>query len=67
MAVSGNWVVGTIHGGAYFPGFMASEKLKHRARFKLVEVLTIKQPRPQSNFKNIAKRCTGEKVDIKEL
>ena len=60
-------VVGIIHGGVYFRGFIASEKLKYPARFKLVKAFTIKQPRPQSNFKNIAKRCTGDEADIKGL
>ena len=60
-------VVGIIYGGACFCGFIAFEKLKYYARFKVVEASTIKQPRPQSNFKNIAKRCVRDEVNIKRL
>ena len=51
-------MVGIIHGGAYFRGFKAFEKLKYYTRFEVVEASEIKQPRPQMNFKNIMKRCT---------
>ena len=60
-------VVRIIHGKVYFRGFIAFEKLKYFARFKVAEAFAIKQPRPQRNFKNIAKRCAGDEVDIKEL
>ena len=48
-------------------GFVAFEKLKYQARFKVVEALAVKQPRPQSNFKTVAKRCAGHEDDIKGL
>ena len=44
-------VVGIIHGGAYFCGFIASEKLKYQARLKVIKVSAIKQPRPQTCLK----------------
>ena len=36
-------------------------KLTYYARLKVVEASSIKQPRPQSNLKNKAKRRTGDK------
>ena len=48
-------------------GFVTFEKLKYQAGFKVVETSTVKQPCPQSNFKTIAKRCFGDKDDIKGL
>ena len=60
-------VVGTIQGGGYFRGFIAFEKLRYYARFKVAEASVIKQPCPQGNFKNIAKRYAGDEVDIKGL
>ena len=60
-------VLGIIHGGAYFRGFIAFEKLKYWARFKVVEASAINQPCNQKMFKNIAKRCAGDEVDNKGL
>ena len=39
-------MVGIIHGGTFFRGFIVFEKLKQKVRFKVVEAFTIKQPRP---------------------
>ena len=48
-------------------GFVAFEKLKYYARFKVVEASAVKQPHPQINFKTAAKRCAGHEDDIKGL
>ena len=48
-------------------GFVAFEKLKYQARFKVVEASAIKQLNPQSNFENIAKKCAGDDIDSKGL
>ena len=48
-------------------GFVAFEKLKYQTRFKVVEASAVKQPRPQSNFKTVVKRCAGYEDDIKGL
>ena len=45
-------------------GFVAFEKLKYYASFKVAEASIIKRPRPQSNLNNIVKRCAGEEVDV---
>ena len=45
VAASGNWLT----------------KLKYEARLKVVEGSSKEQVCPQSNLKNIAKRCTGDK------
>ena len=48
-------------------GFVAFEKLKYQARFKVVEASAVKQPRPQSDFKTVAKRCSAHEDEIKGL
>ena len=46
-------------------GFVAFEKLKYYARFKVAEASIIKRPRPQSSLNNIVKRCVPKrKVDV---
>ena len=51
-------MVGIIPGGAWF---------RSTSRSKVVEASAVKQPRPQNNFKTIAKRYAGHEDDIKGL
>ena len=46
-------------------GFVAFEKLKYYARFKVAEASIIKRPRSQSNLNNIENRGVPKrKVDV---
>ena len=45
LVASGNWFT----------------KMNYQARLKVIEASSIKEACPQTNLKNIAKRCTGDK------